>query len=575
MTPELTPGIGPSEVAADMDLPLPPLPDHLPADVEVDGLDGASVARATGVVALGNIASRLLGLGREMLLSDLFGAGVAVDAFNIAIIVPRTLYDLLIGGHVNSALVPVLSEYAMRNDRTALWRLVNLLLGLVILLLAGLVLLLELFAPPIVALITGVDLLAPALRLLPSTVPVTVASTPDLAVQLLRITTPALMFLSLFAVLSGLLYALRRFSLPAFAGAAFNGSIVIVTILAAPSLGIAAMAVGWLVGAGVQMGVQLLALRDARLWPALRGLWQEPGIRRIIALYVPVMFSLIVDTLIIRLVSYRLAAQAGEASISYMNYATTLIQFPHGLVATAISIAILPTLSRQAVQLSSSGVDVYKNTLGRGLRLAIVLIIPAAIGLFVLATEVVGLIFGHGEFTTFDTGVTSLALRVYLFGLPFAAVDLLLVFAFYSQQDTLTPALIGVISLVAYMAVALGLMPQYGLFSLMIADSLKHLLHAAIAGWLLSKRIGGLRGQNLPLTTLKTGGAALVMGLVALLTQSIIAGIVLTGSLVGELLVVIGAAVAGAATFFLLAAVLHIDELYWLYGLLRARLMRG
>ncbi len=575
MTAETTPEIVPPEITPpEITPPLPVEPGGTPIDVEGAMLDGAGVARATGVIALGNIASRLLGLGREMLLSDLFGAGAAVDAFNIAIIVPRTLYDLLIGGHVNSALVPVLSEYAMQRDRTALWRLVNLLLGVVVVLLAGLVLVLELFAPQIVALIAGTDLLASVSWILPGSVPVVMTAAPEIAVHLLRVTTPALMFLSLFAVLSGLLYALRRFTLPAFAGAMFNGSIVVVTLLAAPSLGITAMAVGWLVGAGVQLGAQMLALRDARLGPTLRGLWQEPGVRRIVTLYVPVMFSLVIDTLIIRLVSYRLASQAGEASISYMNYATTLIQFPHGLVATAISIAILPTLSRQAVLLSTNGVDVYKNTLGRGLRLAIVLIIPAAIGLFVLATSVVALIFQHGEFTAFDTGVTSLALRLYLFGLPFAAIDLLLVFAFYSQQDTLTPALVGVISLVAYMAVALGLMPQYGLFSLMIADSIKHLLHAAIAGWLLGKRIGGLRGQNLPLTAVKTGCAALVMGLVALLSQSIVAEAVTTDSLIGELLLVVGAGGIGAAVFFLLAAILHIDELYWLFGLLRARLAR-
>lgn len=556
-----------------------PSPQSAPDIPAEEVAEDVSVARATGVIALGNVASRLLGLGREMLLSDLFGAGAAVDAFNMAVIVPKTLYDLLIGGHVNSALVPVLSEYALLKDRNRLWRLVNLLLGGVVCGLAVLVLLLEILAPQIIALVSGGDLrlllvatnLPPAdvLRLMSGGA---LLETQRLATELLRITTPALLFLSLFAVLSGLLYSLQRFTLPAFAGALFNGSILLVTLIGAPTLGIASMAVGWLAGAVVQMATQLWGLRDARLRPSLRGFWQEPGLRRIGLLYIPVMLSLVVDTLVIRLVSYRLAAHAGEASISYMNYATTLMQFPHGLVATAISVAILPTLSRQASQIEAGVQSGYKDTLGRGLRLAIVLIVPATIGLFVLATSLVGLIFGHGSFTEVDTAITSLALRLYLIGLPFATVDLLLVFAFYSRQDTLTPALVGLISLAAYMVVALGLMPQYGLFSLMIADSVKHLLHSASAAWLLGRRIGGLGRQALPATALKTVVASLIMGVITLLTMDTLMRVVAVDSLWGEIILVGGAGGIGFLAFGVMAALLRIDEFYWVIGLLRHRL---
>lgn len=525
---------------------------------ETSSLPDTSVARATGVIALGNVASRVLGLGREMLLSDLFGAGVTVDAFNLAVIVPKTLYDLLIGGHVNSALIPVLSEYALDEDRSVLWQLVNLLLGVVIVALAVLVILLEVLAPQIIGLIAS------------SVVP----ETQILATRLLRITAPALLFLSLFAVLSGVLYALRRFTLPAFAGALFNGSIVLVTLITAPTLGIASMAFGWLVGAAVQMAAQLWGVRDGRLLPTLRGLWRSDGLRRIALLYLPVMFSLVVDTLVIRLVSYRLASEVGPASISYMNFATTLVQFPHGLVATAISLAILPTLSRQAVLLASADdVSSYKDTLGQGLRLGIVLIIPAAIGLFVLADAVVGLLFEHGSFTAVDAANTALALRLYLVGLPFATVDLLLVFAFYSQQDTLTPAIIGLISLAAYMAIALGLMPRYGLFSLMIADSCKHIIHAGLSFYILTRRIGGLARQNLPMTIYRAGIVAGAMGVITLLVASELQRLLPAGTF-GEIGVVIGAAFAGVGTFALGALLLRIDEIVWLWRIVRQRFGR-
>lgn len=534
---------------------------EIDADARVEpapSADDLSVARATGVVALGNITSRVLGLGREMLLSDLFGAGIAVDAFNLAVIVPKTLFDLLIGGHVNSAIVPVLSEYGMAEDRSELWQLVNLLLGVVVVTLAGLVLVLELLAPQVIGLIASSE----------------VPETQVLATQLLRITTPALMFLSLFAVLSGVLYALRRFTIPAFAGAMFNGSIVIVTLIAAPSLGIAAMAVGWVVGAGVQMAAQVWGLRDGRLFPTLKGMWASPGLKRIVLLYLPVMFSLVIDTLVIRLVSYRLASQVGPASISYMNFATTLMQFPHGLVATAISIAILPTLSRQAIALGQhDGMVVYQETLGRGLRLAIVLILPAAIGLFVLASPIVGLLFEHGSFSPVDTANTALALKLYLVGLPFAAVDLLLVFAFYSQKDTLTPAIVGVISLIAYLVIALSLMPRYGLFSLMIADSCKHFIHASVAFYLLSFRIGGLKSQGLPVTVFKALVASILMGIGAWLLRDVLLS-VLPANIFGEIGVVAGSAGVGILIFMAFAALLRIREFYWLGNLLLERFRR-
>lgn len=255
-----------------------------------------------------------------------------------------------------------------------------------------------------------------------------------------------------------------------------------------------------------------------------------------------------------------------------MNFATTLMQFPHGLVATAISIAILPTLSRQAVALDGEhGMRVYKQTLGRGLRLGIVLILPAAVGLFVVAGTVVALLFEHGSFTAVDTVNTALALRLYLFGLPFATVDLLLIFAFYSQKDTLTPAIVGVISLVAYMVIALRLMPDYGLFSLMIADSCKHLIHASVAAWLLLRRIGRLQAENLPMTTLKALAASLVMGGAAAVAQ----GALLTAlpdTTSGELGVVLGTAGVGALVFGLAAWALRIGEFAWLSRLLLERL---
>jgi len=526
----------------------------------------ASVARATGVLALGNITSRILGLAREIALTNLFGASRAVDAFNFAILVPKTLYDLLIAGHVNSAIIPVLSEVVTRDGAAAFWRLVSILFSLITVVVSLISLLLIAFAPQVISVISsGSD-----------------APTQALATDLLRLIAPALIFLSLFAVLSGALYALRSFSLPAFAGAIFNGGVVIGTILLAPVVGIQAAAFGWLFGALAQLVLLFPALFSKPVRggaisapiPRLRLTldWRNPAIRRIARLYAPVLASLVIDTFV-RTFSYNLASQTGVGGVSYMNWATTLIQFPQGLVATAISIAILPTLARQAALRDADGERDFKNTLGLGLRLSITLMIPAVVGLFVLAIPIIRLIFEGGAFNAVDTQITALALRLYLVGLPFAAVDLLLVYAFYARQDTLTPALVGLISLILYTIVALVLLPTYGLFSLMIADSVKHITHTLMCGLILSIRLGGFGDQKLLITLLKTIAAALVMAAAVILTEPVFERVIGVDGLVREFALVTATGAVAIGVFAAAAAVFCIEELRAVTRLLKRKPM--
>ena len=514
----------------------------------------ARIAGAGGMLALGNVSSRIIGLARETVITYLFGATGAVDALQVAIIVPRAIYDLLIGGHVNGAIVPVLSDVVARRGKDDLWRSVSALASLIVTALAVLVLLIEIFAPQIVPLVaSGAD-----------------PATQSLAADLLRITAPSLLALSLFALFSGTLFALHAFTLPAFAGVVFNGCIVALTLILAPSLGIVAVALGWLVGSLAQMLLQLPGLSLRSLRPNLH--WRQPALRRIALLYIPVMLSLVLDTLIIRPFSYSLASHAGEGSIGIMNWATTLIQFPQGLVATAISAAVLPTLARQA--LDTTAARAFVDTLGLGLRLTLALILPAAFGLFVLARPIIALLFENGAFLAGDTLVTSGALRWYLLGLPFAALDLLLVYAFYARKDTLTPALVGILCLALYVGAALLLFEPLGLYSLMLADSLKHAAHAIICGALLWRRLGGFGGQRLLATGGKALLASLVMAAAAAVSLPALQGWIGAETVLHEALLVVIAGLCYGGIFWLAARWLRLDELAWLWGLLRQRLGR-
>ncbi len=517
---------------------------HLPPAAET-----AQIAHAAGVVALGNAAGRVLGLAREAVKSYYFGAGGTVDALNVALRVPILLYDLLIGSMINSALVPVFADYKTKAQ-DELWSLVSTLLGLTTIALAGCVLLITLFAPQVAGLLSG-------------------GSSPEvlaLTARLLRITTPALLFLALSGVLAGLLYAFRRFAYPAFAAATLNAGIVAVTLALHARLGSAAMALGLLAGAILQLALQLIGLRDARL--RLRLVLRHPGLRRVVVLYTPIILGLLLDILLSRPLTYNLASRTGPGGISWMEYALSLSQLPQGLVALGVSFAVLPTLAAHATHERGGGPPgPYRATLAQGLRLVIVLIIPAAAGLFILARPTVILLLEHGGFTTFDTQITVQALRLYLLSLPFSAIDLLLVYAFYARQDTLTPALIGVVVTLVYMALAVALLPVLGLFGLMVAEGIKLLLHATISAAILARRLGGFGQHGIGTILVKTLLATALMGFATVSTASIITGWLPGSGLLAEVVAVVIPGVVGVATWLAFATLLKIEELGLLWSM--------
>ena len=181
------------------------------------------------------------------------------------------------------------------------------------------------------------------------------------------------------------------------------------------------------------------------------------------------------------------------------------------------------------------------------------------------------MLFENGAFLAADTEITARALRLYLIGLPFAAIDLLLVYAFYARKDTFTPALIGIVSLAVYLGVALLLFERFGLFSLMLADSAKHFVHASISGWLLWRRLDGFGAQRLAVTGLKSALASLAMVALALLTLPALSGAIGSASIAHELLLVIVCALLYGGAFLLAAHWLKLQELAWLLKLLKQR----
>jgi putative peptidoglycan lipid II flippase len=321
----------------------------------------------------------------------------------------------------------------------------------------------------------------------------------------------------------------------------------------------------------MQVALQFPGLRDVQVRFNLD--WRHPILRRIIRLYTPVVLGLVVSQVGI-IIDRNLASRTGDQSIAWMRYATTLVQFPLGLVSVAVSMAILPTLSRQASSPAVGSPDEFLDTLATGLRMVLVLILPAVIGLFALSEPVVTLVFEHGDFTSFDTEQTAQALRIYLLGTTFAAIDLPLVYAFYARKNTLTPALVGVLGVGLYLVSALipTLLHELRMIDLVLANSVQLTGHALAMLWLINHRVGSLSGRGLRRTTIKALMASLAAGGLAFASVQWLLFRFPAQTLLHEAIVVGGAALVGLMAYGLLVALLGIEEVGMVVQLLRRRL---
>lgn len=523
----------------------------------------SGIIRAAGVNSLGNIASRVLGLVREALVSNRFGASGATSAFDAASGVPKMLYELLMGGMLSAAIVPILSEYATEradtprdaHGQTELEKVLSILLTLSGIVFVVVVVILELSAPWIASLLVGgfdTGLLATT-------------------THFIRIMGPSILIYGVSGMLQAFHYARKQFVYPAFGGSAHNFGIIVTVLLLASRLDVASRAVGVLIAATLQLLMQLGGLRDIRL--RLRFDWHHPVIRRILTLYAPVVVSIVISNLGI-IVDRNLASRTVQEAITWMAKATYLIQLPLGLVSMAISLAVLPTLSQIDAAVD---IDRFKRTFSQGLRLVIVTIIPAVVGMYALGEPIIRLVFEHGAFTSTDTSQTWHALRLYLIGMPFSAIDLPLVFAFYAQKNTMTPVMVGIVAVMVYLVVGptLAFVAGWGYLGLVAANSVQLTSHALLMLLFFRRRFHGLAGYGVLEALEKTAVASLFVGLPAYGCRLLMEMIFSTSGFVAKALLVAICSAVGALGYVVGARLMRIAELNRLIAMVRQRLWKN
>jgi putative peptidoglycan lipid II flippase len=397
--------------------------------------------RPTLVVGTHTTLSRILGFIRDMVLTRVFGATGATDAFFVAFRIPNLARRLFAEGAFSSAFVPVLAQAKSTQSRDEVARLVQNTSGTLALVLAA-------------ATVAGI-VAAPVLVYAFALGFVDEPDKFDLTVALLRVCFPYLAFIALTALCGAVLNVHGRFAVPAFTPVLLNIVLIAAALGIAPyfSQPVMALAVGVVIGGAAQLFFQLPSMRALGLlrWP--RWGWDDPGVRRIARLMLPALLGSSVSQINV-LFGTLVASFLAAGSVTWLYYADRLVEFPLGVFGIALATVILPKLSQQHAEQSSVN---FSHTLNWALRVTLVIAVPASIGLVMLAGPILVTLFMYGEFEAMDARMTALSLSCYALGLVgFVGVKILAP-GFYARQDTRTPVRIGVIAIVANMLLSVAL----------------------------------------------------------------------------------------------------------------------
>ena len=515
-----------------------------------------SVVKSAGVIGVATFSSRILGFVRDMVLARLFGATPAADAFFIAFRIPSLLRELFAEGSMSSAFIPVFTEYRTTRSKQDTWELASAVFTTLLTIVTFVTIVGMVVAPWLV------QLLAPGFQ-----------ENPDklaLTTLLARIMFPYLLFVSLAALAMGILNSVRAFAAPAFSPLFLNIFIIVGALFVSPLLQepIIGVAIGVVAGGVAQFAMQLPSLKLRGLLFGFRFEPGHPGLRRIGILMVPSLLGLSVTQ--VNLTVSTVLGSFFTGGPTYLFYGMRLIQFPLGIFGVALAMAILPTLSSQAAR---GALDELRTTLGFGLRMILFIIVPAMVGLILLRTPIVHLFFEHGTFTAEDTTATAFVVLCYAIGLwAFGGVRII-VAAFYSLQDTKTPAISAAVAVGANILLSLWLMGPFGAAGLAFATALAAMVNGGILVAVLNRRLGGVEWGTVGRSSLRVAVACIPMAMACWWAAS---AVVWThpDEWIAKSVILFGAIGVSVGSYVGVHALLRSDELDVVWGMVHRKLGR-
>lgn len=516
------------------------------------------IARAAGTVMAAFILSNLVGLLRGMVITGAFGTSADLDAFNAANRVTELLFNLVAGGALGSAFIPVFTSFLVKEQRQAAWKLASGVINLLLLVLLVVGVLMFIFAPQVVR--YGLFILVP------ESDPLQVG----LTVRLLRVMLPSVVIFGVSGIVMGMLNAHQVFLIPAIAPVMYSLGMIFGTLILPKTWGILRLAIGTLIGALGHLLIQLprLSRLPQRSYQFILGL-KDSAVREVLRLMGPrvlgaavVQLNFVANTII--------ALGQPEGSVSAITLAFALMLMPQMAIAQSAAIASLPTFS---AQVAKGKFDEMRASLAATLRVVLLLAIPASLGLVLLRVPLVQVLYQRGQFGSRSTQMVAWALLWYAAGLVGHALVEILSRAFYALHDTRTPVSVGVVAMglniglsIAFstLFIRTGWMPHGGLA---LANSLSTALESAALLLLMRKRLSGLQGRQI---WIGVGQALLATGLMSL-------AILLWQTLIGgrsALLVLSGGLLLGLFVYILLLWLLKVLELRRLLQVLKDKIKK-
>ncbi|GKW49381.1 putative lipid II flippase MurJ [Halomonas sp. NCCP-2165] len=429
----------------------------------------AGLLRSGLVVSVMTMVSRVMGLARDVVIAALFGAGQGADAFFVAFKIPNFMRRLFAEGAFNQAFVPVLSEYAAQRSRAEVRELLDAVAGslaVVLLLITAL----AMFAAPWL-----VWLFAPGFGRDPAKLALTA--------EMLRLTFPYLLLISLTAFAGSVLNTWSRFAVPAFTPVLLNLSLIGAAVLLTPLLSEPAMALAWgvMIAGVAQLAFQVPFLARLGLMPRPWPNFAHAGVKRILVLMAPALFGVSVSQINL-LLDTVLASLLAPGSVSWLYYSDRLVELPLGVFGIAVGTVILPALSRRHAEQSG---EHFARMLDWAMRAVLLLGVPAALALVVLAEPLLISLFYYGAMTEQDIAMAAMSLRAYALGLVAFMLIKVLAPGFFARQDTKTPVKVGILAMVANMVFNLILIWPLAHAGLALATALSAFLNAGLLGYLL------------------------------------------------------------------------------------------
>ncbi len=417
----------------------------------------AFLARASALLAIATLLSRLMGLLREMLTARYYGASGQTDSFFYALIIPELLRTLIISGAVSSVFIPLMTEVQRKGRIEETRRMAGMMLSFVSLIAIVVVVIGEFAAPLLVqashALSFADEPLDPEKLRLTS--------------ELIRIFLPTVLLVSLWGLMGGILNALDNFHVPGIAPIAWNGTIIVILIVVGKYGDVHHVAWAFVIGHAVQVLFHLPALRKARIYPTLID-WRHPMILQFLALAPAALLAYATQSVNAFIGQGLALTKLSESAASALAYAFRIQQLPMAIFGVSVATAMFPTLSRHAT--AGGGKDLIR-TLGIGLRTTTLATLPAVVFFLVLPLETIRLLLERGVFTSQNTQDVAMALYCYSWATLPMALSLLTARTFFSEKDMRTPAVLGLLSILLFYIFSLNFAGAIGFAGIALSTS--------------------------------------------------------------------------------------------------------